>query len=82
MVIRLRRKEIREYYETHGHLFAQIKCCADGSVFLIVKDETGKEVFQQQYCQRKSARIALGLRYGKCEYKGMTEVIGKERRIG
>ena len=42
MVIRLRRKEIREYYETPGHLFAQIKCCADGSVFLIVKDETGK----------------------------------------
>lgn len=79
MFIRIRKKERREYYITDGGRIASVILTPDDKATLIVKDENGCILMEQEYNSRKGALIGLGRRYGKSRFHHMVDTLETRR---
>ena len=76
---KIKRASISEYYtaENGDHLSITIKP-DDSAVLIACKPVNNKLYFRKEYKTRKGAVVAMGKRFGKCDFNCMTTTHVKE----
>lgn len=78
MLIKIKKKERKEYYLTPAGNVAIIRLIPDDTAELMLRDDSGQVTFIRAYNSRKGAVIAMGRLFGRCHFHHMVDTLGKE----